>query len=206
MDFNPENFGPAVARILALDGNGERRSALRAEPCSSQEARREIAKHSARELFPNASEPDAALAGLWLYFSCFEEAHQLIPDSNTSDTQYWHAILHRREPDAGNAAYWFRKVGRHPIYHALGIEAAAIIRKHPEAEFRVGRWDPYDFVEFCERARRQPGSKQELAAQEIQHAEWKLLFQHCARVQASGMNPGGARTASAGRQGKAGVR
>ncbi len=36
-------------------------------------------------------------------------------DSETRECELWHAILHRQEPDAGNAAYWFRQAGPHPV-------------------------------------------------------------------------------------------
>jgi hypothetical protein len=182
MDFDPTKYGPEVARILAMDGNGNRLGALVCGPCSSEEARRAMAPRKAAELFAGLREPEAPMAGLWLYFSCFEEAHRLIDTPKTSEGEYWHAILHRQEPDAGNAAYWFRRVGQHAVFEDLAAEAKAILKRYPAAEFRTGHWDPFAFVHFCERARRQPGSTQELAAREIQRAEWQLLFDYSARA------------------------
>jgi len=181
MNFDPRQYGPEVARILALDGNGQNLGALVCGPCSSAEARRALAACQPAELFPAVHDPGAPMAGLWLYFSCFEEAHRLIEDPKTHEGEYWHAILHRQEPDAGNAAYWFRRVGKHPIFEPLAEKAKDILRRHPDAEFRIGSWDPFAFVHFCERAQKQPGSTQELAALEIQRAEWQLLFDYSAR-------------------------
>jgi hypothetical protein len=183
MDFDPTAYGPEAARILALDGNGQRCAPLVCGPCSSQEARRVLAAHKPAELFPGVREPEAPMAGLWLYFSCFEEAHNLIDDPKTTEGEYWHAVLHRQEPDAGNAEYWFRRVGQHPIFPKLAAEAQEILKLYPDAEFRTGRWDPFAFVQFCERARMQPGTTQEQAAMRIQRAEWQLLFDYSARPQ-----------------------
>ncbi len=155
--------------------------ALTSSPCTSREARKELSRFRPSELFPAHKEPGAPMAGLWLYFSCFEEAHHLIEAPHSADGVYWHAILHRMEPDDGNAAYWFRKLGQHPIFHPLAHEARRIIAAAPEVEFRVGDWDPYSFIAHCDRARKQPGTVQEKVAQEIQRAEWQLLFDHCAR-------------------------
>lgn len=182
MDFDPGRYGPEVARILAMGDNGNRLTGLVCGPCVSEEARRTLAQHRAVDLFPARRDPEAAMAGLWLYFSCFEEAHHLVETPKTSDGEYWHGILHRQEPDPGNAAYWFRRVGRHPVCAGLAAEAKEILQRYPNAEFRVGQWDPFAFVHFCERARRQPGSDQEQVAKEIQRAEWQLLFDYSART------------------------
>ena len=182
MDFDPTKYGPEVARILAMDGNGNKLRALVCGPCSSEEARRALAPHKATELFPGLRDPEAPLAGLWLYFSCFDEAHRLIDTPKSSEGEFWHAILHRQEPDPGNAAYWFRRVGQHAVFEDLAAETQAILKRYPAAEFRTGHWDPFAFVHFCERARRRPGSTQELAAREIQRAEWQLLFDYSTRA------------------------
>jgi hypothetical protein len=180
--FNPAAYGPEVARLLEMDGGGNRLAALTCAECSSAEARQTLLKTTdIARLFPNAQDPAAAAAGLWLYFSCFEEAHELASGSQTPECELWHAILHRREPDSGNAAYWFRKVGTHPTFSAIARAANDILKRIPSAEFRVGKWDPFDFIAFCERARSQPGSSQEIAAMEIQRAEWQILFDYCAR-------------------------
>jgi hypothetical protein len=181
MAFEPSRYGADVARLLALGENGQRLAKLTCGDCVNEQARRELSSFQPADLFPAHREPEAPMAGLWLYFSCFEEAHRLIEDPRTPDGVYWHAILHRQEPDDGNAAYWFRRLGKHPIFGALVEQARKILAALPEAEFRVGHWDPYAFVAFCERARRQPGTIQERAAIEIQRAEWQLLFDHCAR-------------------------
>jgi hypothetical protein len=132
-------------------------------------------------LFPNSADPQAAMAGLWLYFSCFDEAHELAAAGTSTECELWHAILHRQEPDSGNAAYWFRKARPHAVFSKIAHAAVRIVEQHPDAEFRTGKWDPFAFIAFCERARLQPGTAQERAALEIQRAEWQILFDHCAR-------------------------
>ena len=185
MVFDSKAYGPEVESLLAFDGNGERLAPLVADRCSSQAAARKLSESKADKLFSGAYSPQAALAGLWLYFSCFEESHRVAQDLHTVEGSFWHAILHRQEPDSGNAAYWFRRVGTHKIYGELLEAANEIVARYPEAEFRPGEnWDAYAFVMFCERARQQPGSQSERAALEIQRVEWQLLFDYCARPRA----------------------
>jgi hypothetical protein len=171
MNFDPLSYGPQVAAILALDANGQRLMPLAAGRCSSQEALTQL--QTTKSLFPNSRFPEAALSGLYLYFSCLDESHNLSQSIETPEGAYWHGIMHRQEPDPANAAYWFRQVTTHPIFPALS-EAAHTIG------LTEGPWDPIGFVDICERARRDPGSPLERMTLETQRAEWQLLFDYCA--------------------------
>ena len=182
MHFDPASYSEKVARLLSLDGNGNRLMPLVTKGRSSEQAYAQLKGATAHDLFPSAASPTAALAGLWLYFSCFEEAHEIAQADTSPEGSFWHAILHRQEPDSGNSAYWFRRVGNHPVFPSLVDESMRIIKRYPHAEFRPSvKWDPFGFILFCERARQQPGSSSEAAALEIQRAEWQLLFDYCAR-------------------------
>lgn len=181
MNFDASSYGEDVAAILELDGGGQRLMPLAEGTCSSETARVRLSKSSGDGLFPRAQAPQAALSGLWLYFSCLDESHALSQDISTADGSFWHGIMHRQEPDAGNAAYWFRRTGTHPVFDQLAAESALLAGQHPKAGFRAGsRWDPFLFIDFCENARRRPGSEAEHLALLIQRAEWQLLFDYCA--------------------------
>jgi hypothetical protein len=170
--FSLNDYSPEVQQILALDGSGQRLMPLAHGVCSSEEARRKLAASNAQILFPTARSVQAALSGLYLYFSCLDESHTLSQEIHTPEGSFWHGIMHRQEPDAGNAGYWFRRVGAHPIFPALAEAAKPFGTK--------GSWDPFRFIELCEAARRKPGSALERQALELQRIEWQLLFAFCA--------------------------
>ena len=175
MDFDPQSYGSAVAAILHLDGDGRRLMPLATSGAVSGQARGMIREAGAKQLFPRSRAPEAALAGLYLYFDCWTEAHETAQDIATPEGCYCHAIVHRQEPDAWNSGYWFRQVGAHAIFPALRDVAA-------EIGLALGaKWNPQAFIELCERARQSPGSDLERQAQEVQRAEWQLLFDYCAR-------------------------
>jgi hypothetical protein len=174
MQFDPTVYGGEVAAILALDGNGERLMPLAEGHCSSREAHSRLSAASAAKLFARSRAPEAALSGLWLYFSCLDESHSLSQEIHTVDGSFWHGILHRQEPDAGNAAYWFRKVGKHAVFPALAAAARGF------GYAAGGQWDALGFIEYCEEARQRPGSAEEKLALAVQRAEWQFLFHYCA--------------------------
>ena len=117
------------------------------------------------------------MAGMYLYFSCLDEAHSIAQELESADGSFWHGIMHRQEPDAFNSGYWFRRVGNHPVFPALLAEARRL-------GYNTGKvWDPLGFIDFCEAARRNPGSEEEGLAKQVQLAEWQLLFIHCSSRQ-----------------------
>jgi hypothetical protein len=118
----------------------------------------------------------ACLAGLWLYFDYLDESHTLSQELATVEGSYWHGLMHRREPDFGNAAYWFRRVGRHAIFEPLRSAAVQIA----PAVTIPSHWDPFWFIDYCENCYRSPGPAA-LLARQIQQREWELLFEHCYR-------------------------
>jgi hypothetical protein len=178
MEFRASDYGTEVAGILGLDGAGLRPMPLAPAGCCSEEARAELKRWKASDLFPKAVSPEGALAGLFLYFSCLDEAHKIAQDLDTQEGSFWHGIMHRQEPDASNAAYWFRQVGKHAVYPDLRGEAH-------KKRFDTGKeWDPCQFIDFCEASRVRPGSYEEEIAKQVQLTEWQLLFDYCAREKA----------------------
>src|SRR5438874_1903751 len=84
---------------------------------------------SVDRLFPQCRDRDAALgclSGLWLVHDFLDESHTISQDLGGWIGSYWHGIMHRREPDAGNAKYWFRRVEVNPVYAALAADAAEL--------------------------------------------------------------------------------
>lgn len=171
-----------MAEILALDQDGNRLMPIVSGVCSSEAARSLLKRQKACDLFPSAFAPEASLGGLWLYFGCWEECHQIVQDMDSPEASFWHAILHRQELDSANSAYWFRHTGDHPVFPRLRQAAEEIGKRYPAGGFPASAlWDPGEFITFCERVRQQPGSAGERCALEVQRAEWQLLFDHCAR-------------------------
>lgn len=101
---------------------------------------------------------DLLRAAALLWNDHLDEAHQIVQDLGNADASLLHAIMHRREPDYGNARYWFRKVGEHPSYIGLTLETTTILGNHPELQsFKMiasDRWNPLAFVDACEAAAR----------------------------------------------------
>lgn len=109
-------------------------------------------------------------AGLWLKFDFLDAAHEVAQgNEGDADHDIWHAIVHRREPDAWNAKYWWRRVGAHPVL-------AELRRRAPEVGYTFTT--PEAFVDFCEQVR-DTGTADEETAKRVQQLEWELLFAHC---------------------------
>ena len=132
----------------------------------------------AGERVTNNELAEACRSGLYLAANDLTTSHTISQDLPSSSGSYWHAIMHRREPDYSNSAYWFRKVGSHPIFSDL---PSAIKQRLPHAESGLGNllqeWDPFDFNSICEQ-QLHGGDFQNLC-NEVQAVEWAVLFDYC---------------------------
>jgi hypothetical protein len=157
----------------------------------NESVRKDLAALTPERIVPDGKkivDRDAArccLSGLWLLHDFLDESHQISQDIDTIDGSYWHGIMHRREPDYGNAKYWFRRVSSHPVFAPLNEKARELAAKDkPDsaAAFLATQaaWDPFRFVELCEAIARGKSSAETLARQ-IARAEWDILFGYCYR-------------------------
>jgi len=70
----------------------------------------------------------AALTALWHDArGDWETAHRTAQDIEGADGAWIHAYLHRKEGDAGNAAYWYRRAGKPMPTASLNNEWTAIV-------------------------------------------------------------------------------
>lgn len=121
-------------------------------------------------------------AGLLLLHDDLDGSHSLsqtIEGEEGHYGDYWHAIMHRREPDYGNAKYWFRRVGRHSTMRSLAkaLQAGAFGPIPEPWDSRLsgsGGWDSMAFVDLCEAATRNPAL--EAVARRIQRIEMLTLL------------------------------
>lgn len=187
--FDPHSYGPRIAALITPVrlpplGPGQENQKARAELAALQPA--DLAPAGRRVV--DSEMARGCLAGLWLYHDFLDQSHSISQDMPSSTGSFWHGIMHRREPDPGNAKYWFRRVEYHPVFDQLKTLTAAVAVRHPSVSAtrflsEPGPWDPMAWIDVCETARRDEarGRSPELVAvcQEIALLEWQGLFDFC---------------------------
>jgi hypothetical protein len=144
-----------------------------------------LGQEACAELFPARARPArlALAAGLLQIHDFWDASHAAAQQADDlgerAFSAYWHGIAHRREPDAGNASYWFRRVGRHGLFARLAQEARPILEEHkndapPALNKPVSGWDPFAIIDLCTSAR--AGSNRAALALRLQRLEMAMLL------------------------------
>ena len=175
MAIDPTGYPPALAELLRQ---------LPLAPLGPGRPGQDVRGKLEAVAWPGGGERDmvmACRAGLWLAFDFLDESHTISQDLHTPEGSYWHALMHRREPDFSNSKYWFRRVGTHPIFDGLQREAARLAAGTAgQGAFLATQpsWAPLAFVDLCESVHDEKAAGHDLCRQ-VQRVEWELLFAFC---------------------------
>lgn len=124
-------------------------------------------------------------AGLFQIYDFWDASHEAAQQAgDMGENRYsatWHAICHRREPDAGNAGYWLARARHNPAGGRLAemIEAdqeqlELAVRPLAARLARNGTFQDRAMVELCCRA--SPPEAERLLLRRVQKLEMALLI------------------------------
>lgn len=124
-------------------------------------------------------------AGLLQIYDFWEESHAAAQRADDLGehriSAHWHAICHRREPDPGNANYWWARVGKNPLATAMTELIHNSLAEHPApiknvAEKLLDRGQYSDRAMVAQSMAVKPGSEEANFLRLIQKYEMLLLF------------------------------
>ena len=128
---------------------------------------------------------DACRAGLLLWNDDLEASHHIAQNIEDATGSFWHAIMHRREGDAANSNYWWRKTGAHPAFDDVHRAALDLLKNENDDEAhtfaalleRSGTWQPSEFTARC--AQSGTSTEDGLWLRRVQLAEMQALLDWC---------------------------
>jgi hypothetical protein len=143
---------------------------------------------------PESSKGNFVLAALMEKNDDLESCHRICQEAGQDDVcgNYWHGIVHRREPDFENARGWFRRTEGLTAYTeiytgVLGfLQRVLQVPEYGEAREKAlafmqhlrarGSWDPIYLVDMCEACLERGSGAEVKMLEEIQEVEFDVLF------------------------------
>jgi hypothetical protein len=194
LDLAPRALIAAVGRAVLGEESSEGPELLPSKPRYPRLAAA-LSERSLAGLAPQASRTArlALSSGLLQIHDFWDASHEAAQQADDlgerAVSAYWHGIAHRREPDAGNASYWFRRVGRHPLFDALAQAALPLLEAEGDSDVSKrlisgGVWNPYGMIELCADGR--PRVEVTSLARKLQRLEMSLLLK--ATAEAAGIS------------------
>ncbi len=193
LDLQTPHLADAARDALRLDTATAYQELVPTKPGPS-EARELLATldpHTLTNTFPaDPNAAAAALAALWLWHDFLDDSHTISQSLDTPSGSYWHGVMHRREGDFSNAKYWFRQAGDHPIGPIIAAHADPLIQNHPAdtklLRLTMNGWNPAALVDLAEEAHETGDEPTTRLARQLQHLEWRQLFDHDVRQAVGG--------------------
>jgi hypothetical protein len=172
----------ALRELLDTDALPELGPEPRQGALSVAELEPRLARALETSQVPSASR-ELVRGAVLLWHDHLEESHAIAQDIHNADGSFLHAIMHRREPDAGNSQYWWHRVGTHPCFAELGRRAKAFLEGCDQSALATrltpkGTWDTFAFVEECERTRRKGSDPERTLCRELQRLECEVFLEH----------------------------
>lgn len=168
--------------------------ALAPKPWRTASAAERRVISAALRAMPVTSKTDAiALEAGWLQLlDDLDASHQcsqsIEGEGRHQAGDYWHAVMHRREPDYGNSKYWFHQFSSHPVFPKLVEEVPRVADQFRSSAFDAwtdrltagGVWRPKAFVDCCQTAVATDDKTFRSAVEELQYREMLLLLRQTA--------------------------
>mgnify|MGYP001591024364 CR=1 FL=1 len=185
-EIKPDAYGPAARELISKAFSEQRPSTL-LFGSPSPEALPALRGMTDQTISNNRRvrmpfDAQALHAALWLLFDYMKESHDISQNIATPSGSYWHAILHRREGDAGNAKYWVARVGDHPIFPEMLADAQDIAAGAGAAGRMLAgdlqnmtTWNEGWLVDRCATPA-DPATTKVLL--QLQQRQWQLLFDY----------------------------